>query len=202
VAVAFSPDGSRVLTGSHDKTARLWVAATGKPLVDPLRHDGAVVAVAFSPDGSRVLTGSADKAARLWRVPSALPDEPNLVAAIVAVGSGVVEDSSGVLRPTTSEQQLAKWRTLTEIGGDWLKNQRDDAQRDALLCHKLEATNFESHEQWFAAAFHLGYLIAHDPADPDLRRRRARAYTKLGQLDKAAADNAAADKLTPAKTGQ
>ncbi len=45
----------------------------------------------------------------------------------------------------------------------------------------------------------LGFLITHDPTDPELLRRRVQAYTKLGQLDKAAAANAAADKLAPAK---
>jgi hypothetical protein len=46
-AVAFSPDGTKVLTGSKDKTARLWDAATGKPLGEPLRHNGEVYAVVF-----------------------------------------------------------------------------------------------------------------------------------------------------------
>ena len=65
-AVAFSPEGDRVLTGSSDSTARLWDARSGKPLVEPLRHEGAVSAVAFSPEGDRVLTGSSDNTARLW----------------------------------------------------------------------------------------------------------------------------------------
>jgi WD40 repeat protein len=65
-AVAFSPDGARVLTGSGDTTARLWVAATGKPMATLEGHTGAVNAVAFSPDGARVLTGSGDNTARLW----------------------------------------------------------------------------------------------------------------------------------------
>ena len=35
-AVAFSPDGKTVLTGSSDKTARLWDAATGRPIGQPI----------------------------------------------------------------------------------------------------------------------------------------------------------------------
>jgi len=66
MAVAFSPDGSRVLTGSLDNTARLWDAATGKAVATLAGHTGPVRAVAFSPDGTRVLTGSDDKTARLW----------------------------------------------------------------------------------------------------------------------------------------
>jgi len=66
VAVAFSPDGGTVLTGSSDNTARLWDARTGKPLTAPLQHQSAVNAVAFSPDGGTVLTGTSDNTARLW----------------------------------------------------------------------------------------------------------------------------------------
>ena len=71
--VAFSPDGKTVLTGSDDKTARLWDAATGQPIGQPLTHQGAVMAVAFSPDGKTVLTGSEDKTARLWDAATGQP---------------------------------------------------------------------------------------------------------------------------------
>jgi WD40 repeat protein len=68
LAVAFSPDGKSVLTGSQDKTARLWDAATGEPIGKAMRHEGDVRAVAFSPDCKSVLTGSSDNTARLWEV--------------------------------------------------------------------------------------------------------------------------------------
>ena len=63
--VAFSPDGSRVFTGSH-RTARLWDAKTGTELRHFTGHAEAVTSVAFSPDGKRVLAGIYDSTARLW----------------------------------------------------------------------------------------------------------------------------------------
>jgi WD40 repeat protein len=65
-AVEFSPDGTRILTGSADGTARLWDGASGKPLAAPLRHAGPVPAVAFRPDGGVLATGCADGTAHLW----------------------------------------------------------------------------------------------------------------------------------------
>jgi WD40 repeat protein len=64
-ALTFCPDGSKLATGSFDKTARIWDAATGKEL-QRLDHDGWVRALVFSPDGRKLATGSDDKTARIW----------------------------------------------------------------------------------------------------------------------------------------
>ena len=68
LSVAFSPDGSKVLTGSDDNTAKLWDVSTGTVIRTFTGHTDYVISVAFSPDGSKVLTGSSDDTAKLWDV--------------------------------------------------------------------------------------------------------------------------------------
>ena len=68
LCVAFSPDGSRLLTGNYDGKAKLRDSDTGECIRTFSGHKGEVRSVAFSPDGTRVLTGSEDWTAKLWDV--------------------------------------------------------------------------------------------------------------------------------------
>jgi WD40 repeat protein len=68
-AVAISPDSHWVVTGSYDKTARLWDLSAKDPAANPVilrGHEDPIVAVAISPDNRWVVTGSRDDTARLW----------------------------------------------------------------------------------------------------------------------------------------
>ncbi len=65
--VAFSPDGTRIVSGDAANTVRLWDAATGQLIGEPLRgHQDRVSSVAFSPDGTRIVSGSWDRTLKLW----------------------------------------------------------------------------------------------------------------------------------------
>jgi WD40 repeat protein len=65
-SAAFSPDGSRIVTASSDKTARIWDAASAKEIAVLRGHTESVDAATFSPDGKRIVTASIDKTARIW----------------------------------------------------------------------------------------------------------------------------------------
>ena len=80
-SVAFSPDGRRLASASLDDTIRLWDAATGQPIGEPLRGpdnavrgvDTLVAVVAFSPDGRRLAWTNGDKTIRLWDAATGQP---------------------------------------------------------------------------------------------------------------------------------
>jgi len=57
-AVAFSPDGRQALSGSKDKTIKLWDVASGRLIRTFTGHTNVVTAVAISSDGKQILSGS------------------------------------------------------------------------------------------------------------------------------------------------
>jgi WD40 repeat protein len=92
-AAAFSPDGSRLLTGAEDGHARLWDPATGE-VVASWPHDDPVWAVAFGPGGRTALTASGSRA-RLWDVAAGRPfdlllEHPDMIWAVACSSDGVV----------------------------------------------------------------------------------------------------------------
>src|SRR5713101_1835392 len=64
----FSSDGKRILSGSEDRSLRLWEADSGEELRAFAGHENWVTAVAWSPDGTLALSASDDMTLKLWHV--------------------------------------------------------------------------------------------------------------------------------------
>jgi len=64
--VSFSPDGRRIVSGSFDKTLKVWDAQTGQETLTLRGHKGYVYDVSFNPDGKRIVSGGYDMTVKVW----------------------------------------------------------------------------------------------------------------------------------------
>jgi WD40 repeat protein len=120
-AVAFLPDGRRALSGSDDKTLRLWDLATTEPLCTLEGHTARISSVAVSADGSRAISGSEDETLRFWDLETGKPlrtlegHEGFVTAvAVLADGSRAISGSSD---NTLRLWDLATGETLRTLEG-------------------------------------------------------------------------------------
>jgi mono/diheme cytochrome c family protein len=67
-ALALSPDGQMLATGSYDQKIKIWSVADGAEVKTLTGHNGAVYGLSFRPDGKVLASASADRTVKLWDV--------------------------------------------------------------------------------------------------------------------------------------
>ncbi|MEE0882640.1 MAG: PEGA domain-containing protein, partial [Bacteroidales bacterium] len=65
-SVSYSPDGTKIVSGSLDKTVKIWDVNTGQCLKTLEGHSNVVTSVAYSPDGRKIVSVSGDKTIKIW----------------------------------------------------------------------------------------------------------------------------------------
>jgi WD40 repeat protein len=75
-ALAVSPDGTLLATGTRDGAIRLWEASNQRSLTRWQAHEKAVTALAFFPDSRGLLTSGADRTVGRWLVRESSVPQP------------------------------------------------------------------------------------------------------------------------------
>ena len=122
--VVYSPDGRRIASSADDSTARLWYAASGKPIGVLRGHNHPVMAITFSSDGTLLATGSEDKSIRLWDAESLRPVAAPLRGHAAAVSSVAFSPDGGRLVSGGWDGRILLWdiRRLRHLGGASLES--------------------------------------------------------------------------------
>ncbi len=114
LSVAYSPDGGRIVSGSYDKTLRIWDAQTGAPIGEPLGgHEYSVRSVAYSPDGSRIVSGSEDNTLRIWDAQTGAPIGEPLSGHEDSVWSVAYSPNGSRIVSGSSDNTLRIWDAQT-----------------------------------------------------------------------------------------
>lgn len=108
-SLAFSADGLRLVSGSADKSARIWDLGDSKfpELTRFNGHAGEVTAVAFNSNAQQVISGAADKTLKLWNAADAveIKDFPGHAGAIV----GVAFDAANQPVSASADKTIRTW---------------------------------------------------------------------------------------------
>jgi hypothetical protein len=165
-SLSWSPDRKRFVSGSEDKTVKVWDAQSGQPLLSLIGHTTVVTNVSWSPDGKRIISaaGDPDDTVKVWDavsgklLPGAVGVRPESGRVAVHGNRRVFADGNIVrIEQILSPRELAEEQRIAAI----LR------AREAREYHEAEVESATMRRQFFAAVFHLDRLM---PLLPENRK--------------------------------
>ncbi|CAE6537926.1 unnamed protein product [Rhizoctonia solani] len=111
LCLAFSPDGTRIASGTYKGVIWVWDVDSGKPVQGPITgHKNAISSIIFTFDGSRVITGSKDCTICTWYVSSGEQVLPPLEGHTEAI-SCLATSSDGTIISGSFDGTVRAWGT-------------------------------------------------------------------------------------------
>jgi WD40 repeat protein len=156
--VAFSPDGTHLVSASHDGIAVIWRSDTGVRVHEITESTGRLWSAAFSPDGTVLATSGDDLVVRLWdartgRLRTTLAAHTRRIWQVAFSPDGVLLASAGddgtVRLWTVADPETARLNlTLLSLPNGWAALSPDgryklDGEIDGQFWHTLGTCRFE-----------------------------------------------------------
>jgi WD40 repeat protein/tetratricopeptide (TPR) repeat protein len=207
-ALAFSPRGDMLATGSPDGAVRLW-DATGRPISEVLQHAGRILDLVFSQDGRTLLVRTWERggtgpffawddsdsrigqfwrhSCTVWGLPGPLQGDNDQITNWALVHTGLELNANGVISVLDKKNWLDRRKKLG--------NPRLVSEDTPPTWHEREAVAAERRGNWYAAAWHLERLVLTQPSQWPAHCRLGRAWSMLGAWDKALKETAQAIEL-------
>lgn len=123
-AVTVTPNGKYIVSGSSDKTIRIWDVENGAQIMILEGHEKDVNAVAVDKDGKYIISGSSDKTIRIWDLKTGLQNGEPLIGHEGIVNAVAINDECTRIVSGSSDHTVRFWdfKKRMEIGDKKMKH--------------------------------------------------------------------------------